>query len=128
MAPDAVGRGRGERLIRESRWSTSLLALLGDGGQCRTDGLALFGEGAGAGALGVTLWPDQAGQLAGDASREEVRANVRRAQVEADLAHGARRVTEPRRDAVVTAAELERQIALLVVPLAFVLGEDVIDQ
>src|SRR5215510_237094 len=82
-------------------WTTSLLVLLGDGGQRRTDGLALFGEGAEAVALGVQLLLDETEHLAGDASPEEVRADVRRAQVEADLAHGARRVTEPRGDAVV---------------------------
>ena len=90
-----VGRGRGERRTRESRWITSLLALLGDGGQCRTDGLVWFRERAEAVALGVQLLLDEAQHLLGDAGRNEIRANVRRAQVEADLAHGARRVTEP---------------------------------
>ena len=100
----------------------SLPALFGDGGERRTDGLILFGERTEAVALGVQLLLDEAQHLARDPGREQVRADVGRADVESDLAGGAGDTAEPGRDAIAIAAELERQIALLVVVLALLLA------
>src|ERR1051325_4896336 len=108
--------------------TTRLLALLSDSGQCRTDGLVLLGQGAEAVALGVQLLLDEAQHLARDASPEQVGPDVRGAEIEASLPLCARRVGEPGRNVVAVAADLEREIALLVVVRSLLLGEDVVDQ
>src|ERR1043165_3068552 len=76
---DGAGRRPKPDERRRKGGTTLLLALERDGGQRRTDRLVWLGEWTEAVALGVQLLLDEAQHLLGDAGREQVRAEVRRA-------------------------------------------------
>src|ERR1051325_786879 len=94
-APDASAYSCDGRLLRNGFVTTWLLALAGDRGQRRTDGLTLLGQRAEAVALGVQLLLDEVQHLGGDTRPEQIRAGVRRTEVEADPAEGTRRLAHP---------------------------------